>query len=169
MPTRTPPCIFSLCLRIPPVWLPWGNWTFDMVVLDTKLASFSEQGRRAWFELSLSSAASYWVKKTTHHLHSRRRNWDFSFWSERCYRHVVKMPHWCIDQAKSTFAKNSLCLLMSVVDSPLARVASLTKNKVFMTSKHRVFPNIVSDHCQKLNKTTNFFCTISWQNLWLKI
>lgn len=34
-----------------------------MVVLDTKLASFSEQGRRAWFELSLSSAAYYWVKK----------------------------------------------------------------------------------------------------------
>lgn len=34
-----------------------------MVILDTKLASFSKQGRMAWFELSLSSAACYWVKK----------------------------------------------------------------------------------------------------------
>lgn len=33
-----------------------------MVVLDTKLASFSKQGRMARFELSLSSVASYWVK-----------------------------------------------------------------------------------------------------------
>lgn len=29
---------------------------------------------------------------------------------------------------------------MSVVDSPLARVASLTKSKVFMTSKREYFP-----------------------------
>lgn len=78
------------------------------------------------------------------------------------------MPHWCIDQTKSTFAKNSLCPLMSVIDCPLARVASLAKNKVFMTSKHRVFPNIVSDHSQLLNQTTNFFCTISWQKSLMK-
>lgn len=52
------------------------------------------------------------------------------------------MPYACIDQAKSIFAKNSLCLLMSLKYSPLARSSSLTKSKVLVSSQQSFPPTL---------------------------